>query len=124
MSIVLEALLSAKRDFTKSYPVKRLGVNFVIKPLSDDEIETARKQNTFSDGRGNMVVNENDFSAALIAKACVEPNFADKSLLDHYGAIDAAECVKNAMLPGELLYLVSCVMSTSGFGGQELDFPN
>jgi hypothetical protein len=120
----LQVLLGATTEITKVVPLKRLGISFKVKALSNAEIERVRMENTFSDGKGGKKVDETKLGAALIAKACVDPLFSDRTLIDHYNAEDAADCVLKALLPGELQKVNAAVMEASGFGDDEIDFPN
>ncbi|MCQ4363062.1 hypothetical protein KQR54_18355 [Mycobacterium gordonae] len=124
-SNALQALLGAKLDAEVSVPIKRLGVNFRIKPLNGEALERARLECTVGDSKGGKTVNESQLNATLIAKSCIEPNFADRSLIDHYGAEDAADCVNKALLAGEIGKLNLAVLEASGFGDDgDTDFPN
>lgn len=119
-SNALQALLGANTNVTKNVAIKRLGVNFTVKALVSAEVEQARKECTF----GNTV-REELVEATLIAKACVEPNFADRSLIDHYEAEDAADCVRKALLAGEIVRIMTAINEVSGFNDDgAIDFPN
>ena len=123
-STALQALLGANKDITKDVPVRRLGVNFTVKAIDSETLEKARAECTFGNGKGGKDVHEHKLGAVLIAKSCVEPNFADRALIEHYGAEDAADCVRKALLAGEIAKLTEAVMDVSGFGDDEIDFPN
>jgi len=115
----LQALLGSNINVTRDVPIKRLGVNFTVKALTDDGLSQARLECTF----GNHV-DESKLAATVIARSCVEPNFNDRSLIDHYGAEDGADCVKKALLAGESVKLYTAILEISGFGEDDIDFPN
>lgn len=120
----LQALLGATKDITKDVPVRRLGVSFTVKAIDSETLEKAHAECTFGNGKGGKDVHEHKLGAVLIAKSCVEPNFGDRALIEHYGAEDAADCVKKALLAGEIAKLTEAIMDVSGFGEDEVDFPN
>ncbi|OME86925.1 hypothetical protein BK120_08355 [Paenibacillus sp. FSL A5-0031] len=120
----LQALLGASTDIKKNVPIRRLGVDFTLKAMSEAEIERVKTECTYGDGKGGKRLDDSLFNAAMIAKACVEPNFGDRSLIDHYNAEDAADCVRKALLAGEIAKLIVGIMDVSGFGDDEIDFPN
>lgn len=119
MGNALHALLGTNTDVKKDVHIRRLGVNFVVKAISGGVLEQAQKECTFGG-----LVNQAMLGAALIEKACVEPDFGDRSLIDHYGAEDAADCVKKALLAGEISKINEAILTVSGFGDDEIDFPN
>jgi hypothetical protein len=123
-SNALQALLGANKNVTKDVPVKRLGVNFTVKAIDSETIERATAECTFGNGKAGKQVHEHKLGAALIAKACVEPNFADRTLIDHYEAEDAIDCVRKALLAGEIAKINAVIMEISGFGEDDVDFPN
>ncbi|MEV5028500.1 phage tail assembly chaperone [Paenibacillus sp. LPE1-1-1.1] len=123
-SNALQALLGASTDIKKNVPIRRLGVDFTLKALTEAEIERVKTECTFGDGKGGKRQDNSLFNAAMIAKACIEPNFADRTLIEHYGAEDAADCVRKALLAGEIVKLVESTLQISGFGDDEIDFPN
>ncbi|MGG1641880.1 hypothetical protein ACIFQM_11400 [Paenibacillus sp. NRS-1782] len=108
----LEALLGATTDLKEEIYIPRLKTHFTIKALDEDAIERARSQaTTGKDGS----LDGSLFNRLLVAKSAVDPDFSDKSLKDHYGASDAADCVKKALLPGEQSRMVQAVLVLSGF---------
>lgn len=123
-SNVLQALLGANKNVTQDIAIRRLGVNFTVKALDESEITQINSECTFSDGKGGKRVDDKLVNASMIAKSCAEPNFADAALIAHYGATDAADCVKKALLAGEIAKLVEGILRISGFGDDEIDFPN
>ena len=120
----LQALLGANTNVTKDVQIKRLGVVFTVKALSSVDVERARTECTFSNGKGGKEVQDHMLQAAYIAKASVEPNFNDRSLIDHYEAEDAIDCVRKALLVGEIAKLILAINEVSGFLEDEIDFPN
>jgi hypothetical protein len=109
-SNALEALLSANPDVQEPVYIKRLATDFVLKALNQDELTSAQEESTF-DG----VTNDTEMNNLIIAKSCVEPNFEDPTLLEHYGARDAGDCVKKALKVGEIVLLSQKVLEVSGF---------
>jgi hypothetical protein len=106
----LEALLSANPDVRENVTIKRLGVDFVIKALDQDELTSAQEEATF-DGE----TNETELNNLIIAKSCVEPDFSDTSLIKHYEDRDAGDCVKKALKVGEIVLLSQKILEVSGF---------
>lgn len=121
MTNALQALLGAKpaTDITETVTIKRLGTDFTIKALTGEDIDAIRAQATRPVRNGKKLeqqVNESEVSRLLVAKGTVEPDFADASLLKHFGATDAGECVQKALLAGEIATLQQAIFELAGFG--------
>lgn len=120
----LQALLGAKpaTEITNQVKIKRLGTEFTIKALTGEDIDKIRDQATYPTKNGKkteLKVNEEEVARLLIVKAVVEPNFADASLLNHFGASDEGECVQKALLAGEIATLQNEILMLSGFDDEE-----
>lgn len=114
----LEALLGAEIKDEKEVYIRRLNTNFTIKSISGAELQEATDEASVTFGSGRNRRKETDdlkFSALLIAKACVKPNFADSRLLEKYGAVSVDEVVLKALRAGEVAKLAQEVMEISGF---------
>lgn len=121
---ILDSFLGAKptAEITEEVFIKRLGDSITIKALTGEDIDKIREQATYPVKNGKkteLKVNEEEVSRSLIVKATVNPNFADKQLLEHFGASDAGECVQKALLAGEIMILQNAVLSLSGFDDEE-----
>lgn len=120
----LEALLGASVEVEETVFIKRLGVNFRVKALTGDKLNSLREQCTYTEGKGvnrRTFTNEDELGKLLIAEACVEPDFGDAKLLAHYKAKDAADCVQKALLAGEVTTLSHAVLDVSGFDNAQED---
>lgn len=120
MTNALQALLGAKpaAEITEQVTIKRLGTDFTIKALTGEDIDKLREQATYPVKRGRKTVqevNEEEASRLLIVKATVEPNFGDAQLLEHFKAMDAGDCVRKALLAGEITTLQSRILEVSGY---------
>ena len=121
---ILDSFLGAKPavEITEKVFIKRLGDSITIKALTGEDIDKIRAQATYPTKNGKkteLKVNEEEVSRLLIVKATVEPNFADKQMLEHFGAADAGECVQKALLAGEIMVLQTAVLSLSGFDDED-----
>ena len=117
----LQALLGAKplNEITEEVPVKRLGTSFMIRALTEDDLDEVRRQATRMVRKGNKTEQEldtNEMARLAVAKGVISPDFTNAELLAKYGATDAGEVVKKALLPGEVIALQSAVLELSGFG--------
>ncbi|WP_336638385.1 phage tail assembly chaperone [Lysinibacillus fusiformis] len=120
----LQALLGAKpaTEITAQVKIKRLGTEFTIKALTGEDIDKIRDQATYPTKNGKkteLKVNEEEVARLLIVKAVVSPDFADSSLLKHFEASDAGECVQKALLAGEVAALQNEILMLSGFDDEE-----
>ncbi|MFE7820595.1 hypothetical protein ACFU1R_20560 [Priestia megaterium] len=106
----LEALLSANPEVHEDVYIKRLDTDFTISAIDQDTFESAQKEATFDDE-----VNQKELNNLLIARSCIEPNFEDTTLLKHYGARDAGDCVNKALKFGEIATLAQKILELSGF---------
>lgn len=120
----LQALLGAKpaTEITNQVKIKRLGTEFTIKALTGEDIDKIRDQATYPTKNGKkteLKVNEEEVARLLIVKAVVDPNFASKEALAHFGASDEGECVQKALLAGEIATLQNEILMLSGFDDEE-----
>ncbi|MFT9817793.1 phage tail assembly chaperone [Lysinibacillus sp. NPDC056185] len=121
---ILDSFLGAKPavEITEEVFIKRLGDSITIKALTGEDIDQIRDQATYPVKNGKkteLKVNEEEVSRLLIVKATVEPNFADKQLLEYYKASDAGDCVQKALLAGEIAHIQTAVLSLSGFNDED-----
>ena len=124
MTNALQALLGAKpaAEITEQVTMKRLGTEFTIKALTGDDIDQIRDEATRPVKNGKkteMKVNEEEVARLIIAKATVDPDFADAQLLKQFGARDAGDCVQKALLAGEITHLQNAILGASGFNEDE-----
>lgn len=115
----LEALLGASLDVQDTVYIPRLKTHFTIKALDQMELTRVRDQATVPTRKGEREIDGQMLNAAVIAKGCVDPDFADKSLIAHYGASDAVDCVSKALLPGEIAKVLTAIMKLSGFDDED-----
>lgn len=116
---VLNALLSVEDVPERDVPMKRFGVDFRIRALQGDVIDKVQDQATFYEGKGDKrkkKVDEQKFSALIIQRACIVPDFSDPALLNKYETHDAVDVIKKRLLAGELANLTVEIMDLSGFG--------
>jgi len=114
----LDALLSANISDEKDVYIKRLNANFRIKSISGEELQEVTDEASNWVGKGanrRRVTNDDKLGALVIAKACVDPVFANAQLLEKYGAISADEVVLKALRAGEIAHLSQEIMAISGF---------
>ncbi|MCD9024313.1 phage tail assembly chaperone [Cohnella silvisoli] len=115
----LDALLGATLDQQSQVYIPRLKTHFSVKALTSEELRKANDQATVPTGRGERKLDNNLFNAVLVVKGCVDPDFSNKTLIQHYEATDAADCVTKALLPGEIVKLFQTVLDLSGFGDDD-----
>ncbi|MEK4360805.1 hypothetical protein NYE48_27750 [Paenibacillus sp. FSL M7-1455] len=115
----LDALLGASLDVETKVYIPRLKTSFTIKALSNEDIRRCNERATVFGQRGEKSTDNQMLNALFIAKSCIDPDFNNKALKEHYGAIDEADCVVKALLPGEVTKLLQAVMELSGFGDED-----
>ncbi|MED4399771.1 phage tail assembly chaperone [Metabacillus fastidiosus] len=116
----LEAMLGTSKDIEKQVYIKRLNTHFTVKRV-DEEFDDIKAEVTYYTGKGKKRTKELDedkFNLALIAEGCVNPNFKDKRVLEHYGVQKATDAVRKALLVGEQLELVQEILDASGFDNE------
>jgi len=115
----LEALLGASTDIQEEVYMKRLDTNFIIKALTGDKISELREQCTYSKpgkgGKMERVENTEELGQLIVAEACVEPDFSNNDLMNHYKAVSPGDCTQKALLAGEIARLSGAIMDVSGF---------
>lgn len=118
----LDALLGADLNIEKDVYIKRLNTYFTIKALDGNTINRISDECTHYVGKGSKrkkELDEQKFGSLVIVKACVNPNFADKRLLEKYNATLAEEVVQKALLAGEIAKLAGEIMALSGFNDDD-----
>jgi len=118
----LAALLGADVKVEKAVPLKRLGVDLIVKALDGKTIGRLSEQATHYSGKGakrQAHIDEQKYGGNIIASASVNLNFGDPALLEKYGASDAGDCVQKALLAGEIAKITEAILDISGFGDPE-----
>lgn len=122
---VLQALLSADSKPTKDIPMKRLGVDFQIQALDGKTINKIQEQCTHYTGKGSKrekVMDEEQFGALVIQKACLIPDWSAKELIEKYGT--PTEAILGLLLAGEIAKLSAEILEISGFDSDEEEIKN
>jgi len=122
---VLQALLSVDSKPQKDIPMKRLGVDFQIQALDGKTINRIQEQCTHYTGKGNKrekVMDEEQFGALVIQKACLIPDWSAKELIDKYGT--PTEAILGLLLAGEIAKLSSEILEISGFNADDDEIKN
>ncbi|MFB9328605.1 hypothetical protein ACFFSY_21940 [Paenibacillus aurantiacus] len=117
---VLQALLSADSKPQKDVPIKRLGVDFRIQALDGKTINKIQEQCTHYIGKGakrEKVLDEEQFGALVIQRACLVPDWSARELTEKYGS--PAEAILGLLLAGEIAKLSGEILEISGFGGDD-----
>lgn len=115
MSNALQALLGAKpvTEITETITIARLGTDFTVKALTTEDVQKLKDEASFMQN-GKLSINEEQLGLLMIVKATVDPDFSDKTLMDHFEAKTPTQCVQKALLPGEFTELTKAVVSVSG----------
>ncbi|MOA17846.1 Phage XkdN-like protein [compost metagenome] len=124
-SSVLQALLSADSKPQKDIPMKRLGVDFQIQALDGKTINKIQEQCTHYIGKGSKrdkVLDEEQFGALVIQKACLIPDWSAKELIEKYGS--PTEAILGLLLAGEVAKLSTEILEISGFDSDEEEIKN
>lgn len=124
-SSVLQALLSADSKPQKDIPMKRLGVDFQIQALDGKTINKIQEQCTHYIGKGSKrdkVLDEEQFGALVIQKACLIPDWSAKELTEKYGS--PTEAILGLLLAGEVAKLSTEILEISGFDSDEEEIKN
>ncbi|RED40747.1 phage tail assembly chaperone [Paenibacillus sp. VMFN-D1] len=122
---VLQALLSADSKPKRDIPMKRLGVDFQIQALDGKTIHKIQEQCTHYTGKGvkrEKVLDEEQFGALVIQRACLIPDWSARELIDKYGS--PTEAILGVLLAGEIAKLSSEILEISGFDSDEDEIKN
>lgn len=118
----LQALLGANTDIKEQVYIKRLDTNFTVKALDDEAFTDIQEEASNYVGTGSnqrKEIDESKLNSLLVAKAVVDENgealFKNPQLLEKFGAKTAEECVRKALLVGEVAALVKAILDISGF---------
>lgn len=118
MSEALDALLNANIVDEEQVYIPRLKTYFTVKSITNEELTEASEEASYFVGKGKKrkkEVDENKLGALIIAKACKDPDFGDKQLLEKFDAVSIDEVVMRALRPGEISEISSTIMELSGF---------
>ncbi|MGP0587503.1 phage tail assembly chaperone [Paenibacillus timonensis] len=122
---VLQALLGADSKPKKDVPMKRLGVDFQIQALDGKTIHRIQEQCTHFTGKGSKrekVLDDEQFGALVIQKACLIPDWSAKELVEKYGT--PTEAILGLLLAGEIAKLSAEILEISGFDSDEDEIKN
>lgn len=118
----LQALLGADTDIKEQVYIKRLNTYFTVKAIDNDTSDEIKEEATRYVGTGanrRKELDESKLNTLLVAKAVVDENgeslFKNSKLLEKYGAKTSEECVRKALVAGEIATLVKAIMDISGF---------
>jgi hypothetical protein len=110
---LLQMLLDVEDKPQKDVKMSRFGT-FTIQALDEKELKAARDQATFG-----TTVDQDKFTALVIAKGCVNPQWNHPELLAKYNAVDGSEVVAKRLLPGEKETLAERILGLSGYNDDE-----
>ncbi len=122
MSDVLHAFLAYDHEPTSDVYIKRFGVNFKVKAITNEEFYDIREQASYTVGKGSnkeTKVNQQELQSLIVAKGVVEPDFSNKDVLKKFNASDAAGAVGKSLFVGELITLQDAILRLSGFDDGE-----
>jgi hypothetical protein len=117
----LMALLNAPIGPQKStWKSKRLGVEFEIRSLNNDDYAKAQEQATRfvrnrRSGRMEKDVDGATLSFLVCVAGCVNPNFESQEVKKRFNAMNAQDALKKGLLPGEIDQLAEKILQLSGF---------
>ncbi|MFD2704629.1 phage tail assembly chaperone [Salibacterium lacus] len=117
MSNALDALLSREINTEKQVYIEGIGTNFTVKSLTNAEVDEITDESTRKIGKGSNQRTEYDeqkANALTIVRGCKDPQFADKQVLEAFGATSADEAVRAALKPGEFQHLIKEILELSG----------
>ncbi|MBD2867741.1 hypothetical protein IDH41_04060 [Paenibacillus sp. IB182493] len=105
--------------------MKRLGVDFQIQALDGKTINRIQEQCTHYTGKGSKrekVLDEEQFGALVIQRACLIPDWSARELIEKYGT--PTEAILGLLLAGEIAKLSSEILEISGFDSDEDEIKN
>ncbi|WP_010495083.1 phage tail assembly chaperone [Paenibacillus elgii] len=114
MTDPLQAFLTADLNVETDVFIRRLGVSLRIKALDSATLEKAREQATFG-GRKERVFDGDKFKAILVARMVTNVDFGHADMLTKYNASDSVDCIRKALLPGEIERITEAGAELSGF---------
>ncbi len=113
----LDALMASNPVVTETVRIKRLGVDFEVKSLTGDDIQSLKAECTKMKRNGKKMeeyVDNDELSIAMIAKATINPDFSNADLMAKFGASTSIQCVNKALVAGEIFALADKITEISG----------
>ena len=111
----------------KTVFIKSKGIPITVKGLTEKEIANVRKESTKKvkiNGRREQQLDDADFSAGIVEKASVSPNFNDPRLLNKLKVSSGKEYIKRTFMGGVLDALCEVVMDLSGYNEDVVEIKN
>lgn len=106
----------------KTVLIKRLDLPVKIRALQASEIEKLRESCNYQNpDTGYTYFDNRKFILSLIVRGTVEPNWADKELIEALGVHTAEEAVDKSLLGGEVESLGAEILKLSGYGGVSVE---
>lgn len=116
----LQAFLTADLNVEKDVVIKRLGVALRVKAINSATLERARVQATLVSGpKKATTFDDVKFKSVLVTNMVVNVDFGHDEMLKKYGATDKVDCVRKALLPGEIERIVNAGLELSGYGDED-----
>lgn len=114
----LQAFLTADLNIEKDVPIRRLNTSLRVKAIDSATLDRAREQATFG-SRKERVVDGAKLHAVLVTKMVTNVDFGHADMLRKYGASDAVDCVRKALLPGEIERIINVGLELCGYADEE-----
>ena len=115
MSALLDKLLAADLpSVSVTLPSKRIKLRRLAEILGEDACFTihALPYGKVEDIRG---MSEADQEAQIVLAGCLDPDFKNHSLQEHYGAATPVDAIHAVLLPGEIADLAFEIEKLTGF---------
>jgi len=111
---------------TKEIPFKRFADPFVIREVTNKELDGLRKQSTTrrknpQTGQIEVTQDQEKFGELMVVKSVITPDLTDKELQESYGCLaDPVGLLKSMLRVGELTDLSNEVTKLSGINQDNL----
>lgn len=89
-------------------------VKFKLKAISPEKLNMIQKRSTRTNKRGEQSIDNQQCLNRCIVEACIEPDFKNKELCEHYGTIDPVDLPQKMLLLREYQKLATAFIELNG----------
>ena len=115
-AFLIEASKELKKDVEVNLGGRLAGQKFIVRGLTLEEVQVARKKAIVTDSTGKERQSEIEVTRQVIVAGCVEPDFSNAQFIKDAGCVTPSQVIDKVLLAGEATRLAKEIMKASGLG--------
>lgn len=115
-AFLIEASKELKKDVEVNLGGRLAEQKFIVRGLTLEEVQTARKNAIVTDATGKERQSEIEVTRQVIIAGCLEPDFSNAEFIKDVGCVTPSQVIDKVLLAGEATRLAKEIMKASGLG--------